>query len=90
MCSKGPSFGIALIIHCDVINYALLIETFWMKPTDEALSYICVSALARFRHFSTQGKMLFREFATPIPTLGPMDTVSEIAKMIGGMVTGQV
>ena len=34
--------------------------------------------------------MLFREFATPIPTLGPMDTVSEIAKMIGGMVTGQV
>ena len=34
--------------------------------------------------------MLYREFATPIPVSGPLDTASEVAKMMALMAFGQV
>ena len=41
-------------------------------------------------HFSSQGQMLFREFATPIPASGPLDTAADVVKMMGKMALGMV
>ena len=34
--------------------------------------------------------MLYREFATPVPASGPLDTAAEVAKMMALMAFGQV
>lgn len=34
--------------------------------------------------------MLFREFATPIPASGPLDTAADVIKMMGKMALGMV